>query len=59
MKLDNQQKSKILFRMALRPTTNPFRKIKVRLLHNAMRGDERARRQLALLGKHYNAMCGK
>lgn len=58
-KLTYLEKSQILFKMSLRPSNDPFRKIKLRLLHLAMRGDAKAARQLKMLGQHTLALVGK
>lgn len=40
--------------MWLKPVKNPFKKIRVALLHKAQKGDEKAQRQLKILGTHLN-----
>ena len=42
--------------MWLKPVKNPFKKIRFNLLHKAMKGDEKAQRQLKTLGAHLNNM---
>lgn len=57
MKPTKEQKNKIWFKMTLRQTNTPYKKIKKVLLHAAMRGDEKARRQLKTLGEHDTNLC--
>lgn len=59
MKLNKLEKSTILFKMSLRPANMPYHKIRVQLLHLAMKGDAKAARQLKILGQHTYALCGK
>lgn len=58
-KLNYLEKAQILFHMSLRPVNDPFRKLKMRLLHLAMSGDAKAARQLKMLAQHTLALSGK
>lgn len=50
-------RNEIKMQMALMPCKTPFKKIRLALLHKAMRGDAKAQRQLKALQNQIKAIC--